>query len=105
MAYVSIFDFGPTKSPRQNFNAGYSSRDPEVSALKAVIEKALGTLRQRRGDYSYRAIGLLASVPSSVPREQDTETLPLDLGCTMPPAGWWCSIEPGHDGPCAAREK
>lgn len=23
--------------------------------------------------------------------------------CTIPPAGWSCSREPGHDGPCAAR--
>lgn len=25
--------------------------------------------------------------------------------CTVPPEGWWCSREPSHDGPCAAREK
>lgn len=25
------------------------------------------------------------------------------LQCRKPPAGWWCSREPGHDGPCAAR--
>ena len=29
---------------------------------------------------------------------------PPDLGCQLPPPGWWCSREPGHDGPCAARE-
>lgn len=23
--------------------------------------------------------------------------------CKVPPEGWWCSREPGHDGPCAAR--
>ena len=23
--------------------------------------------------------------------------------CDLPPAGWWCSREHGHDGPCAAR--
>jgi hypothetical protein len=23
--------------------------------------------------------------------------------CRIPPEGWWCSREPGHDGPCAAR--
>lgn len=23
--------------------------------------------------------------------------------CPVPPPGWWCSREPGHDGPCAAR--
>lgn len=27
--------------------------------------------------------------------------------CNKPeiPEGWWCSREPGHDGPCAARLK
>lgn len=25
-----------------------------------------------------------------------------DLGCSLPPDGWWCSREPGHPGPCAA---
>lgn len=24
------------------------------------------------------------------------------MKCKRPPAGWWCSIEAGHDGPCAA---
>jgi len=24
-------------------------------------------------------------------------------GCNRPPPGWWCSREPDHDGPCAAR--
>jgi|SRR5579871_2792792 len=28
---------------------------------------------------------------------------PRDQGCRRPPEGWWCSREPGHDGPCAAR--
>lgn len=23
--------------------------------------------------------------------------------CQIPPVGWWCSRERGHDGPCAAR--
>ncbi len=26
-----------------------------------------------------------------------------DQGCQLPPPGWWCSREPGHEGPCAAR--
>ena len=24
-------------------------------------------------------------------------------GCTVPPNGWWCSREAGHEPPCAAR--
>jgi hypothetical protein len=28
-----------------------------------------------------------------------------DQGCARPPQGWWCSREPNHDGPCAARLK
>ena len=23
--------------------------------------------------------------------------------CPLPPQGWWCSREQGHEGPCAAR--
>lgn len=30
-------------------------------------------------------------------------TIPSDQGCKLPPPGWWCSREPGHEGPCAAR--
>jgi len=25
--------------------------------------------------------------------------------CNLPPRGWWCSLEAGHDGPCPARPK
>jgi len=25
--------------------------------------------------------------------------------CNKPPKGWWCSREPGHTGPCAARPR
>jgi hypothetical protein len=34
-----------------------------------------------------------------------TPALNLDhpVHCTVPPNGWWCSREAGHDGPCAAR--
>lgn len=24
------------------------------------------------------------------------------LGCPVPPSGWFCLREPGHEGPCAA---
>lgn len=33
----------------------------------------------------------------------NANTSPNDQGCRLPPEGWWCSREPGHDGPCAAR--
>lgn len=26
----------------------------------------------------------------------------INLGCALPPKGWFCSRVPGHDGPCAA---
>lgn len=29
----------------------------------------------------------------------------IDQGCRIPPAGWWCSRERGHEGPCAARQE
>ena len=27
------------------------------------------------------------------------------LECDVPPEGWWCSRDPGHEGPCAARRE
>lgn len=27
---------------------------------------------------------------------------PPERRCKVPPPGWWCSREPGHEGPCAA---
>lgn len=24
--------------------------------------------------------------------------------CSVPPQGWWCSRDAGHEGPCAARQ-
>lgn len=32
----------------------------------------------------------------------DTPTR-IASACTIPPKGWWCSREAGHEGPCAAR--
>lgn len=29
----------------------------------------------------------------------------FESGCQVPPRGWWCSREPGHEGPCAAYPK
>lgn len=26
------------------------------------------------------------------------------MSCQLPPPGWWCSRDAGHDGPCAARQ-
>jgi hypothetical protein len=35
--------------------------------------------------------------------EESEDMAAHDQGCTLPPPGWWCSREPGHDNPCAAR--
>lgn len=32
-----------------------------------------------------------------------TRAAPGVQRCTRPPAGWYCTREPGHDGPCPAR--
>jgi len=36
-----------------------------------------------------RGLGHSASIPNA---------------CKIPPDGWWCSRQAGHEGPCAARE-
>ena len=41
------------------------------------------------------------SAPATVD-QGDVERL-ADRGCRVPPSGWWCSRERGHEGPCAAR--
>lgn len=28
---------------------------------------------------------------------------PERTACRLPPEGWWCSRDAGHEGPCAAR--
>lgn len=30
---------------------------------------------------------------------------PPDLGCTLPPPGWYCTREPGHEGACPTRQR
>lgn len=32
----------------------------------------------------------------------DTET--VTKYCDRPPAGWWCNLEEGHEGPCPTRQ-
>lgn len=62
---------------------------------------------ERRGPYSSqskwhnlksRADALVTALESQAP-----VTTPRYKGCNVPPAGWWCSREPNHEGPCAAR--
>jgi len=36
------------------------------------------------------------------PLEPGPYVHPQDRGCTLPPEGWYCTREPGHEGPCAA---
>lgn len=43
----------------------------------------------------------LATCPLCLARR----TVDAGGGCRIPPAGWWCSREAGHDGPCAARPR
>lgn len=42
-----------------------------------------------------------APMPASAALPRDPN--PPNQGCTRPPIGWYCSREPGHKGPCAAR--
>lgn len=37
------------------------------------------------------------------PTEEEAFVYDLHERCVVPPPGWWCSREAGHDGPCAAR--
>lgn len=41
--------------------------------------------------------------PDPVAPLREGRTEPPWAGCEVPPPGWWCSREKGHEGPCAAR--
>lgn len=45
--------------------------------------------------------GSLQPQAASVPTEQADRAV---VACDVPPSGWSCSREPGHDGPCAAKQ-
>jgi hypothetical protein len=34
--------------------------------------------------------------------DSQAKIYPQSQGCTLPPEGWYCTREPGHEGPCAA---
>lgn len=40
--------------------------------------------------------------PSEIVNGQASFNGPVDRGCEYPPPGWFCTREPGHEGPCAA---
>lgn len=52
-------------------------------------------------------VALGEATPSEVTRQDDDgregHGHAEPLGCDVPPEGWWCSREKGHDGACAVR--
>lgn len=40
---------------------------------------------------------------AAVQEKKLMSNIPRYQGCNVPPTGWWCSREPNHEGPCAAR--
>lgn len=46
--------------------------------------------------------GVVSLVHSMSALHSGKDSKPQDLGCGIPPAGWFCSRMPGHEGPCAA---
>lgn len=70
-----------------------------LSSLVASVRATVQAQRER-DEYKAEVVRLLNLVQHL--EDADARSHP-DLGCDMAPAGWYCSREPGHDGPCAAR--
>lgn len=49
------------------------------------------------------AIGKIRTLsPSEFANTYEPVPIPVSQGCEIPPAGWLCTREKGHEGPCAA---
>jgi len=42
------------------------------------------------------------SIAELIAEKLDAESSPEPESCTVPPAGWYCTRQAGHAGPCAA---
>ena len=42
------------------------------------------------------------SVAELIAEKLDAEAAPEPESCTVPPEGWYCTRQKGHEGPCAA---
>jgi hypothetical protein len=73
------------------------------------------TIRDQAKDYAFdlTQTGLLTEDGKFYPGRQVASvkfseikliTEEISTQCTVPPPGWSCSRQPGHEGPCAARE-
>lgn len=67
-----------------------AARDPRARRMAHYMRLA----ERAADDARWYAMALGRYVESSTPN-----------GCTVPPAGWLCTREPGHEGPCAARPR
>lgn len=83
-AVIPAVDIIQTVAALQNRNAVLED------ALKAVVENWTFQF-ERHGhlapEWAKKARAVLSAAPAF---------------CTVPPLGWYCTREPGHDGPCAA---
>lgn len=90
----------------------YVRLDREINPEKRnEIHRKLQTLNQRGLPVTTNTSGMNSLIREVMKIESelagDCESAPdVNPGsdmCEIPPAGWWCSREKGHDGPCAAR--
>lgn len=85
----------------------------ETIELGVGIPRPMGTHGIRRALFDL-AFGYASGIPvrdvvpfalrSLFPQKHATATASelTPITCHVPPPGWWCSRDGGHDGPCAA---
>ncbi len=94
------------KAYRQKLDSIQDHTLPELEKLNARID-AIVSKSDRPSRHDERRDGDEAP-PVDVVFEIEEDpfpSVPPARRCALPPPGWECSREAGHDGPCAARRK
>lgn len=79
----------------------YKAREqgrPEIRPLYIAQQPAA----QVPGGYTKEWCERMARLEGNLSITAGNHAKPLEPACTLPPDGWYCTRQPGHDGPCAA---
>jgi hypothetical protein len=82
----------------------------ELKSAKATIDRLVEEMEDRRKVDAEVAKGILKGTAMKQIAEEMFKVMnpPLckpDEVCTVPPEGWYCTRQKGHEGPCAAHPK
>ena len=81
-----------------------NGQDRLRALMAAVAREASEDLSRRTWEYEHRGVSYPGPI---IAAHEQPNAAPLTAadelgGCTLPPAGWECTRQAGHEGPCAA---